>query len=302
VRRLRACAAISLGALTLTACGGGAPAAAGPNGGCNGVWSGTQCVQEVRVSDVAQTASAAPPSSATPPLAPTPTPPPSANASAARARDPRMSLLRPRALALLVTEIQQLEALATATPDSQPDKPALLHRLAEDYVELETAATKAGRAPIAAQSQKQAMKDYDALIARFASYPSLDEVRYYDALEHERAGDLANARRIYLDLVAQHPTSKYVPYAYFAFGEMFAAEGASDRSKLDVALEAYKKVVAVPPPGNVMYGWGWLRIGNVEDQKGNAAEARDAYAKAKEFATTYTQLRGSADLAAALPP
>jgi tetratricopeptide (TPR) repeat protein len=299
-------AAISFAALVVASCGGGAPPAESPNAGCTGAWAGTQCVHEVTVGDVAATASS-PATAPPPPLAPAQPRPPSASSPAsspavARARDPRASRLRARALALLVTEIQQLETLASATPDSQPDKAQLLRRLAEDYVELETAATNAGRAPIVASAGKAAIKYYDALVLGFASYPSLDEVRYFDAIERERMGDLAGARRLYFDVIAHHPTSKYVAYAYFAFGEMFAAEGASDPSKLDLALQAYQKTVAYPPPANAIYGWAWLRIGIVQDQKGNAPEARDAYAKAKDFATSYAQLPGSAELLAAIPP
>src|ERR1019366_7039687 len=55
-------------------------------------------------------------------------------------RDARQSALKQRALALLVTEIQQLESLLKATENTSNDRPKLLRRLAEDYVELENAA------------------------------------------------------------------------------------------------------------------------------------------------------------------
>jgi TolA-binding protein len=220
----------------------------------------------------------------------------------AAAPDPRTSRLRPRSIPLLVTEIQQLEALASATPDTQPDKVAMLRRLAEDYVELERAANAAGRAQVESSAQKGALKNYDALVAGFASYPLLDEARYFDALEHEAAGDLGAAKRLYYELVSKNPTSRYVPYAYFAFGEMFVSEGADDPSKLDLALQSFQKAVEAPPPDNKLYGWAWFRIGNVEDQKGDASAAHDAYAKAREFATAYPQIPGSNDLLAALPP
>jgi tetratricopeptide (TPR) repeat protein len=295
---------MSIAALVACSCGGTAPPA-GPNGGCAGVWRNGQCAQEVVVPDVAATASTTPtaPPSATP-SSPNASAPTGATNSAAiaRVRDPRMSRVRARALALLVTEIQQLEHLASATPDTQPDKVAMLRRLAEDYVELETAASAAGRAPIVASAQKAAIKDYDALIQGYPAYPMIDEARYFDALEHESAGDLAGTRRLYLELIAQNPTSKYVPYAYFAFGEMFASEGARDPSRLDLALQAYQKAVAAPPPNNRIYGWAWLRIGSVEDQKRDPVAARDAYAKAKEFATSYAQIPGSGELLAAIPP
>ena len=55
-------------------------------------------------------------------------------------RDARGSALKQRVLALLVTEIQQLESLYRTTEARSKDRPMLLRRLAEDYVELENAA------------------------------------------------------------------------------------------------------------------------------------------------------------------
>ncbi|MCL2449223.1 MAG: hypothetical protein FWD17_09770, partial [Polyangiaceae bacterium] len=55
-------------------------------------------------------------------------------------RDARQTALKQRALALLVTEIQGLEGLYHDTQMRSKDRPMLLRRLAEDYVELENAA------------------------------------------------------------------------------------------------------------------------------------------------------------------
>ena len=55
-------------------------------------------------------------------------------------RDERQTALKQRVLALLVTEIQQLESLYKSTDARSKDRPMLLRRLAEDYVELENAA------------------------------------------------------------------------------------------------------------------------------------------------------------------
>jgi hypothetical protein len=59
---------------------------------------------------------------------------------AAGQRDDRKSRLQQRALALLITEIQQLEQLNKATEANSKDRVGILRRLAEDYVELENAA------------------------------------------------------------------------------------------------------------------------------------------------------------------
>ncbi len=55
-------------------------------------------------------------------------------------RDERRNRLAPKVRQLLVTEIQGLESLYASTPKSSPDRPKLMRRLAEGYVELEAAA------------------------------------------------------------------------------------------------------------------------------------------------------------------
>ena len=54
--------------------------------------------------------------------------------------DTRKNRLQARARALLITEIQGLERLYKRTAKKSPDRPQLTRRLAEGYVELESAA------------------------------------------------------------------------------------------------------------------------------------------------------------------
>ena len=187
-------------------------------------------------------------------------------------RDARQTALKQRALALLVTEIQQLESLLHATENTSSDRPKLLRRLAEDYVELENAAfrektsaevardaAKRGNPRGAAQQQsiadsrkktmersrKAAIRYYSLLVDDYSGQPSttfpqnpppayagLDEVYYYLAYEYEQAGDTANARRVYLDLITKTPNSKYISNAYLAFGELFFNEAQGDPSQV----------------------------------------------------------------------
>src|SRR6188768_1459977 len=75
-------------------------------------------------------------------------------------RDTRKTRLQARARALLITEIQGLERLYKSTPENSPDKPQLTRRLAEGYVELESAAVRDKiAADIAAQDAKKNKKD-----------------------------------------------------------------------------------------------------------------------------------------------
>jgi TolA-binding protein len=83
-------------------------------------------------------------------------------------------------------------------------------------------------------------------------------------LEHELAGDLRNARRAYYELIKTSPQSKLIPLAYFAFGEMFFTEAASDPSKDQLALQAYAEVLKYPPPSNVVYAEAQRRVSEVK--------------------------------------
>src|SRR5262249_9454610 len=67
-------------------------------------------------------------------------------------RDTRKNRLQARARALLITEISGLERLYKTTPKKSADRPQLTRRLAEAYVELESAAQ---RDKIAADIQAQ---------------------------------------------------------------------------------------------------------------------------------------------------
>lgn len=214
----------------------------------------------------------------------------------------------PRARALLVVEIQQLESLLRATSVTSRDRPMILRRLAEDYVELERAARDAP--PVVDRARKEAIADYTTLLTEYSgqpsqtfpvappAYPQLDEVAYYLGFEHEQAGDLANARRVYFELISKMPSSRYIPRAYLAFGELFAGEAMSDPSKWDLAKQAYTKVLSIPPPANEVYGYAWYRLAYVLVNQGDAAHARDAFQKTVDFATSFPQLPGSATLGA----
>ena len=158
-------------------------------------------------------------------------------------RDQRETRLKARARALLITEIQGLERLFKQTKKNSPDRPQLLRRLAEGYVELEAAAvrdeiaedlaaqdtkkkspekagahkaeaTKAKKVGEAARSS--AIKYYSMMKDQYPNYSKLDEVLYYLAYEHEQGKDYQNARKVYFELIEKSPQSPYIPNAYLA--------------------------------------------------------------------------------------
>lgn len=252
-------------------------------------------------------------------------------------RDQRQSALKQRVLALLVTEIQQLESLYKSTDLRSKDRPMLLRRMAEDYVELENAAFRekteaeikrdnfkqsnpreAGKQQAIANARKTTMErarkaaiyDYTELVTDYAgapsqhfpsnpppAYPLLDEVYYYLAYEYEQSGDTANARRVYLDLITKTPNSKYIPNAYLAFGELFFNEALSDPTKWEPAKQAYTKVLMKPPPENKVYGYAWYKIAYVFWNQGDLPHALDAFKKTIDFGVQYAQLPNATKLA-----
>ena len=194
---------------------------------------------------------------------------------------------------------QGLENLFRTTPQNAPDRVQLARRLAEDYVELESAAfSEKTRAEIdrdslkktnpQAAGQKQAIANqanhimlaarqkvidnYTLIINQYSDYSLLDEVLYYLAYEYEQSNDLVNARRVYYDLIKQKPNSKFIPNAYLAFGELFFNEAQGDPSKWDFAAQAYTEVIKFPPEKSKVYGYAWYKLAYVFWNKGEIDE------------------------------
>jgi TolA-binding protein len=186
-------------------------------------------------------------------------------------RDPRKSTAHPRARAIVVTELQGLERLLAGSPKTVPDRPLLVRRLAEDYAELARSAER-DPSPLAARTLSVAHANsikYYAELEGIESYPLQDEVLYFEALEREALGDGPGARRAYYALIQRAPDSKYVPQAYFAFGELYFAQGQEE-----AALRAYGEVVK--HPGSAVTPDAWRRISRLYARMGDAERARDA--------------------------
>lgn len=124
-----------------------------------------------------------------------------------RTRDDRIAL-RPRAVALLKTEVHQIEQLLAAMARDAKDRPLLLLRLATNYAELEYASADDANQR---ESARVASIHYYALLARdYPDDPRMDQVAYYIGFEYERGGEDEKARAAYRDLVARFPSSPYV--------------------------------------------------------------------------------------------
>src|SRR6187549_1780872 len=237
-------------------------------------------------------------------------------------RDTRKNRLQARARALLITEIQGLERLYKRTAKKSPDRPQLTRRLAEGYVELESAAQRDKiAADIAAQDAKRKKQDatkhrqdaaaaekilgaarksaiayYTLMKTDYPDYSKIDEVLYYLAYEYEQGGDLKNARATYFELIQKAPKSPYIPNAYLAFGELFFQEAQGDPAKFDLAAAAYKEVIKYPPPNNKVYGYARYKLGYVFWNKGEYANALNEFKKVIEYGDTYGDLPNAKQL------
>lgn len=240
-------------------------------------------------------------------------------------RDERKSRLQARARALLVTEINGLENLFKTTPQNAPDRVQLARRLAEDYVELESAAFRdkttaemardnlkktnpqgAGQQQTVANqangimlaARKAGIAYYSLMKNEYPNYGQIDEVLYYLAYEYEQASDNQTARKVYYELIQKKPDSKYIPNAYLAFAELFFNEAMGDPSKWDNARDAYKEVIKFPPDkGNKVFGYAWYKLAYVFWNKGEYDQALNAFKKTIDYGIQYSQVPNALKLA-----
>lgn len=243
---------------------------------------------------------------------------------AALVRDPRQSRWAPRTNSLLVVEIQSLERLLAVTKPDAKDRPLILRRLAEDYVELKNAALRgmelaqdASRAQgevaklekVAIAARQNAFKYYQELIHQHPKHcqtvhptdPAqsrgcLDEVLYFCGLELDQAGKPDETRKHYFHLITLFPQSPWVPYAYLGFGEFFFSEAQKDPTKWDFAQKTYEKVIQFPAPQNEAFGLAHYRLAQIHDHKQDYPRALSHLHQAIEFSMKHAGLRSSARL------
>lgn len=214
--------------------------------------------------------------------------------------DGRRIRLQPRSRKLLVTEVQGLESLFKVTPKDSSDRPRLMRRLAEEYVELAAAAVRDGQTGGEEEARKAKKIEEAARLAAIKYYQGLareyprfcasaspasargstgcaDEALYYLGSEYIRVGQLDMARKAFLELVRSFPDSSFLGHAYFQFGEMFLEEARQDPSKRDLAEKTYQKVLQLP--GSPLVPWALFRLAQIHDAAGEAAKAAEMRSK-----------------------
>ncbi|MDI1482292.1 tetratricopeptide repeat protein [Polyangium sp. y55x31] len=97
--------------------------------------------------------------------------------------------------------------------------------------------------------------------------------KYAETLAAERADNMNEARKGYLQIIQQYPQSPYVPLVYFAFGEFFFKEGRMDPTKLDLAEQSYVKVLTFPLPDNTAWIAANARLAEIYRLKGDPPQA-----------------------------
>lgn len=173
--------------------------------------------------------------------------------------------------------------------------------------EAETRA-KTARAVVEA-SRKSAIRYYKILRDDYPNYclsPNAsdaaksqgcgDEVLYYLAYEYEAAKELDKARSVYLELIKSWPASKYIPNAYFAFGELFFQDAQQDPSKWAFAEQSYQEVVKYPAPDNKLFGAAHYKVAYVYWNQGDHAQALTSFKAVIDYSNQHASLADAARL------
>ena len=212
-----------------------------------------------------------------------------------------------RSLKLLQQEISLLDKLVKQTPDSNADKPEILKRLGDSYLDMYQQITFMARErdePIfqakkegkksevtrlkseqkalegkAKEFRKQAIETFIEIRNRFSDFANFDEVLYsigYSidqmATEEESKDKKSKyrerAREFYQELIKGYPRSKYIPFAWMSFADYFFSEA----KDVDKALKSYEKVVEWGEENNpsyvlAMYYIAWCYFNQQDFQK-----------------------------------
>lgn len=162
-------------------------------------------------------------------------------------RDPRTRRAGKRSAQLVATELQGLLALYEATPSNSPDHLLLAFRTAEVAAELSHISEK-DRAFARRKSlfyYKIIADDRAAQNCTPEKKYCADEALYFMALEIEMSGDMNEARKVYLRLIKEYPTSKYVSYAYFGFGEFYYQRAKNEGADVEMAEKVFEKTLSL---------------------------------------------------------
>lgn len=204
-------------------------------------------------------------------------PPPEVPGKEISTGGPAFAKRDPRKLVMKEGEVDQLKSLLDATSKSAPDRPTILRHLGDAAEAL--ARSNAASGMDTTTPRRQAIDAYTVLVNDYPNLSNRDEALYYTALEHELSGDLKSARARYYDLIKSRPDSKLIPYAYFAFGELFFQESKIDPTKLDLAAQAFTETLKYPKSNNPLFAASLYRMGQTFAQKGDATKSHEYFGR-----------------------
>lgn len=104
-----------------------------------------------------------------------------------------------------------------------------------------------------------------------------DRTLYDKALAEQRAGDWAEARKSYFELIKDSPASSFIPLAYLAFAELFRKQAEQKPAMTSLAVSAYQKVTTFQD--STAHAYALFRIAEAK-QHDDPTEALDGYLKA----------------------
>ncbi|HEY6640696.1 tetratricopeptide repeat protein [Povalibacter sp.] len=166
--------------------------------------------------------------------------------------------------------IEQYKRFLELQSDNEQMRSEAMRRLGDLQVEVDEAARAAGGADFTGLENKEAIKLYESLLAKYPKYERNDAVMYQLSRAYESEGQPEKSLAVLDKLVTQYPDSKWITEAQFRRGEiLFSATRYKD------AEGAYAAVVAAGPQsgyydqGLYKHGWSLLKQSRGEESVGS---------------------------------
>lgn len=138
--------------------------------------------------------------------------------------------------------------------------------------------------------QNLAVARYSEIVQKYKDFERTDEVLFFLGTTLMDAGEQRKALIAYKRLIDKYPKSKYIPDAYFAFGEYYFFNSKGKRDQLEKALEAYTRAANFPE--SQVYGFSLYKQGWCHFNLANYAKAKDMF----KTVVLYGQYAGAAAL------
>lgn len=194
-------------------------------------------------------------------------------------------------------EITNLERQIDALPSTAAGYPTALVALAEAW----TTRRKQTRGTTSTEAGQRAIATYARAVKEYPNMATLDRTLYHLALEQEVAGQLAAARSSYFKLVSEQVSSRFVPHAYLAFGEMFREQAKTEPSQMALARQSYLQVVDMAPTSEGVRTLAALRLREISIFEHKDADADRMLNLAREALDQFPDQHGARELRAMLP-